>query len=85
MLFEKNRLFLFPHFKQIIMKNLYKIVALACTGLSVIFILLGGIALLSGGRLFGHLWNSYLSPSHYLMMFGILMLLFILAEKEKKE
>ena len=67
------------------MKNLYKIVAQVCGGISVIFILLGGIALLSGGRLFHHLWVTYPAPSHYLMIFGILMLLFILVEKEKKE
>jgi hypothetical protein len=67
------------------MKNLYKMVALACAGLSVIFILLGGIALLAGGRLFGHFWGNYLTPSHYLMLFGMLMLLFILAEKRQKE
>jgi len=67
------------------MKNLYKMVALACAGISVIFILLGAIAVLIGGRMFGNHWVSYLTPSHYLMMFGILMLLLILVDKEKKE
>ncbi len=67
------------------MKNLYKVVAMACAGLSVIFIFLGGIALLLGGRMFGNHWISYLTPSHYLMMFGILMLLFILAERKQQE
>ncbi len=67
------------------MKNLYKMVAMACAGLSVIFILLGAIAALFGGRMFGNHWISYLTPSHYLMMLGILMLLFILVEKQQKE
>jgi nitrate reductase gamma subunit len=67
------------------MKNLYKFVAMACAGISVIFILLGGIALLMGGRMFGNHWISYLTPSHYLMMFGILMLLFILVERKQQE
>jgi hypothetical protein len=67
------------------MKNLYKVVAMACAMLSVIFIFLGGVAVLMGGRMFGNHWVSYLTPSHYLMMFGILMLLLVLAEKQQKE
>ncbi len=67
------------------MKNLYKVVAMACAVLSVIFILLGGIALLLGGHMFGNHWISYLTPAHYLMIFGILMLLFILVEKKQQE
>ena len=67
------------------MKNFYKFVAMACAVISVIFIILGGIAVLMGGRMFGNHWVSYLTPSHYLMMFGILMLLLILVEKKQTE
>jgi hypothetical protein len=67
------------------MKNIYKMLALGCAVISVIFIILGGIAVLMGGRMFGNHWVSYLTPSHYLMMFGILMLLLVLVEKKQPE
>jgi hypothetical protein len=66
------------------MRNLYKMVALCCGGLSIILILLGGIAWLTGGHMFGHLWSSYLIPSHYLMLLGILMAVMTFVEREPK-
>jgi len=67
------------------MKDIYKIIALCCVALSAIIILLAVIAWFAGGKLLGHWWISYLNLTHYLMMFGILVLLMIIVDKDKKE
>lgn len=58
--------------------------ALTCAGIAAVLILLGSLAVLFGdGRLFHHFWANYFYPSVSFILAGILLMLFVIADRDK--
>jgi len=67
------------------MKTYLKIGAWLCAGIAAILMILGSIAaIFGGGQLFNHFWANYFYPSASFIGIAILMLLFVIVDKEKK-
>lgn len=67
------------------MKGILKILAWASTGIAVLLMLLGIIGKLAGGTLLNHWWSNYYWPAHNFLLLGIVLLLFAMLDREKKE
>ncbi|MCX6227290.1 MAG: hypothetical protein NTV01_21520 [Bacteroidia bacterium] len=66
------------------MKKILKIGAWICAGIAAILMLLGSVAaIFAGGNLFNHFWANYFYPSVSFIGAGILMLLLLMADKDK--
>lgn len=66
------------------MKNICKIVAWVSSSIGVIMMLLGIIAVISGGIFLNHRWSNYFYPAYNFLLLGILSLLFVIADKGEK-
>ncbi len=66
------------------MKIYLKFGAWICAVIAAILMVLGSVAaLFFDGKLFDHFWANYFYPSTSFLVAGVLMLLFIMVEKQK--
>jgi hypothetical protein len=67
------------------MKNILHIAAWVTGSIGILMMLLGIIAFMAGGILFGHLWSNYFFPAYNFILLGTFFFLAILVGKAFKK
>ncbi|MFZ4546830.1 MAG: hypothetical protein ACOYN4_05330 [Bacteroidales bacterium] len=67
------------------MKNPLHIAAWVTGSIGILMMLLGIIAFLAGGILFGHLWSNYFFPAYNFILLGTFFFLAMLVAKAYKK
>jgi len=66
------------------MKNTLNMTAWVSGAIAVVMMLLGIIAVFTGGVLFHHMWSNYFYPAYNFLLLGIFLFLGGMASKEKR-
>jgi len=66
------------------MKNMLKLFAWLCGAIAIVMMLIGVIAVFSGGILFNHMWSNYFYPAYNFLLLGIFLFMAMLVSKDKQ-
>jgi hypothetical protein len=65
------------------MKNILKLSAWLCGTVAIVMMLLGIIAVFTGGIFMNHMWSNYFYPAYNFLLLGIFLFLANIVSKEK--
>ena len=65
------------------MNNILKLAAWLCGAIAIVMMLLGIIAVFSGGIFLNHMWSNYFYPAYNFLLLGIFLFVAKLTNKDQ--